>query len=342
MMVYRANDFNADDKILRYPDKLDYFFNGHKTLVIAELDLTNRCNNACPGCCGVNENDAELNRTQIDRVIDSLADIDCRGVILSGGGEPLISPYFGYALERLRLHGIKAGLNSNGLALDEGKIDCILQYCEYFRVSLDAASSTMYRKTHGMPAAAFEKVVENCAAFARRKRELGKWTSFGIGFLTSKETLPEMEGFVVLCKKTGADFAQFRPFTGDFTDISEQYFALKKKHETETFFVKASLQKYREMSGTQARPYAKCRGMFFSTVITADAKVFACLHYRQQKDYFLGDLNHDTLSDIFRSSRMREVYERMDCSACPPFCRDDVFNRTLHTLSQDVAHKEFL
>jgi radical SAM protein with 4Fe4S-binding SPASM domain len=82
--------------------------------------------------------------------------------------------------------------------------------------------------------------------------------------------------------------------------------------------------------------------MFFSTVITADAKVFACLHYRQQKDYFLGDLNQNTLSDIFRSSRMREVYERMDCSSCPPFCRDDVFNRTLHTLSQDVAYKEFL
>ncbi|MDR2478030.1 MAG: radical SAM protein, partial [Treponema sp.] len=143
------NNFNADEKILRYTNKLDYFFNGHKTLIVAELDLTNRCNNACPGCCGVNESGAELNQVQIDRIIKSLADIDCKGVILSGGGEPLISPFFIYTVERLRLHGIKVGLNSNGLALDNDKIDMILKHCEYFRISLDAASPEMYKKTHG-------------------------------------------------------------------------------------------------------------------------------------------------------------------------------------------------
>jgi radical SAM protein with 4Fe4S-binding SPASM domain len=82
--------------------------------------------------------------------------------------------------------------------------------------------------------------------------------------------------------------------------------------------------------------------MFFSTVITADAKVFACLHYRQNPDYFLGDLNQHSLSDIFRSDRIREVYKKIDCVKCPPLCRNDVFNRTLQALSGDVTHKEFL
>jgi MoaA/NifB/PqqE/SkfB family radical SAM enzyme len=336
------NNFNADEKILRYTDKLDYFFNGHKTLVIAELDLTNKCNNACPGCCGVKENGAELNQSQIDKIVKSLAGIDCKGVILSGGGEPLISPLFTYALEQLRFHGIKVGLNSNGLALDKDKIEVILKHCEYFRVSLDAASAGMYKKTHGMPAETFEKVIENCRVFARRKRETGKNISYGIGFLTNKETIAELEDFVILCKEIGADFAQFRPFTGDLADITAKYSELKKQHETETFFVRASVQKYREMDKEQTRPYAKCRGMFFSTVITADAKVFACLHYRQNPDYFLGDLNSCTLSEIFRSDRVKAVYEKTDCLKCPPFCRNDVFNRTLYTLANDVTHKEFL
>jgi len=336
------NNFNADEKILRYHDKLDYFFNGHKTLVIAELDLTNKCNNACPMCTGVKENGAELNKTQIDKIINSLAEIDCKGVILSGGGEPLISPYFLYALEQLRLRGMKIGLNSNGLALDKEKAEAILKHCEYFRISLDAASPEMYKKTHGMPQEIFEKVVENCTSFASQKKKINSIMSFGIGFLTSRDTITELEDFVILCKKTGADFAQFRPFTEDSTDISEKYLDIKTRYETKAFFVKASVQKYREMGKEQPRPYTKCRGMFFSTVITADAKVYACLHYRQNPGYFLGDLNQHTLSEIFRSNRMRTVHEKIDCAKCPPFCRNDVFNRTLHILSNDVTHKEFL
>jgi len=336
------NEFNSSEKILRYTNKLDYFFNGSKTLIVAELDLTNRCNNACPGCCGVKENGAELSNSQIDKIVESLADIDCRGVILSGGGEPLLSLNFSYAVTRLREHGILVGVNSNGLALDKEKAEIILRYCDYFRVSLDAATPEMYKKTHGMPAKSFEKVLENCQNFAKLKKEINSVTGFGIGFLTSGETVVELERFILLSKEIGADFSQFRPYTGDLTNSLEQYGALKNKYETDRFFVKASLQKYQEMGKNTERSYNKCRGMYFSTVITADAKVFACLHYRQNPDYFLGDLNSSTLKDIFESARMKEVYNKINCARCPPLCRNDSFNKVLHSLENKVVNKEFL
>jgi len=337
----KNNKFNAEEKILRYVDKLDYFLNGHKTLIVTELDLTNKCNNACPACCGVNENGKELSKEQIDRIIASLVEIDCKGVILSGGGDPLLSPYFTYTVEQLKFNGFKIGLNSNGLALNDDNIGTILKYCEYFRVSLDAASPELYKKTHGVQEQLFKKVVDNCAYFAQQKKMNHAPISFGIGFLTREDTITELEDFVVLCKKTGVDFAQFRPYIGDFTDISDKYLDLKKRYETEDFSVLASLQKYREMD-KNIRTYSKCHGMFFSTVITADMKVYSCLHHRQDPDYFLGDMNQHTLSEIFRSERMRAVYENIDFSKCPPFCRNDVFSRILHTLSTDITHKEFL
>jgi len=228
------------------------------------------------------------------------------------------------------------------LALDDDKISIILKSCEYFRISLDAASPQMYKKTHGVQEQFFKKVVDNCARFAQRKKENRAPISFGIGFLTRENTIAELEDFVILCKETGADFAQFRPFTGDFTDISNKFLDLKKRYETEDFSVLASLQKYREMGKENIRPYSKCHGMFFSTVITADMKVYSCLHHRQDPDHFLGDLNQHTLSEIFRSERMRAVYEKIDCSKCPPFCRNDVFSRTLQSLLTDITHKEFL
>lgn len=342
-MATVINNFNSNEKIMRYLDKLDYFFNGHKTLIVTEFDLTNRCNNNCPGCCGVKENGAELSRGQIDLIVESLADMGNQGVILSGGGEPLMSPHFSYAVSKLRAQGMKLGLNSNGLALTEELAALIADNCTYFRISLDAASPEMYRRTHGMPAAAFEKTVENIKLFARVKRERNSAVSYGVGFLTNQETAREMEAFVALCKECGADFAQFRPFTGDLYDITEEYLRLKEIYEGTEFGVRASVQKYREMKETGKREYKKCRGMFFSTVITADAKVFACLHHRQKEEYYLGQITeHTSLADIFRGPRMRQVYGDMDCSKCPVMCRNDAFNRTLDTLSLDVVHREFL
>lgn len=337
------NNFNADQKIMQYLDKLDYFFNSHKTLIVTEFDLTNRCNNKCPGCCGVNDNSAELSRHQIDLIIDSLAGMCNKGVILSGGGEPLISPYFSYAVKKLKNCGIKLGLNSNGLALTDELAELIADNCEYFRISLDAASPEMYERTHGMPPSAFKKTVENIKLFSQVKQRRNSTISFGVGFLTSQDTAAEMERFVILAKENGTDFAQFRPFTGDMYDITGEYLRLKERYESSSFGIRASLQKYKEMKSGGKRDYTKCRGMFFSTVITADAKVFACLHHRQQDEYYLGQITDEvSLEDIFRSARMREVYEKTDCAKCPSLCRNDVFNRTLNTLSLDVTHCEFL
>ena len=342
-MAAAINNFNANEKILNYLDKLDYFFNGHKTLIVTEFDLTNRCNNKCPGCCGVNGNQAELTKHQIDLIVDSLSDMDNQGVILSGGGEPLISPHFTYAVKSLRNKGIKLGLNSNGLALTEELAELIADNCEYYRISLDAASPELYLKTHGMSAAVFQKTVSNIRMFSDIKRKLGSEISFGVGFLTNQETAAEMEKFVQLVQECGADFAQFRPFTGDMHDVTETYLRLKERYETPDFGVRASVQKYREMRTKGERGYNRCRGMFFSTVITADAKVFACPHHRQNDAYYLGQINDQvSLADIFRSARMREVYEAIDCAQCPVMCRNDVFNRTLDVLSLDVTHSAFL
>ena len=124
MMNTVINNFNANEKIMRYLDKLDYFFNGHKTLIVTELDLTNRCNNKCPGCCGVNGNGAELSRHQIDLIVSSLTDMGNKGVILSGGGEPLISPYFTYAVKELRRNEAWLEFQWLGAYPGIGRTDC--------------------------------------------------------------------------------------------------------------------------------------------------------------------------------------------------------------------------
>ena len=341
----KINNFNSDEKILRYTGKIDYFYNSHKTLIVTELDLTNKCNHRCPGCCGHNENNAELSKEQVESVVRNLRAMDNKGVILSGGGEPTCSPHFEYAIKLLKNAGQNIGLNSHGMNLNERLNEIIAENLEYFRISLDAGSAEMYEKIHGMKPKHFEKTLANIESFANTKARLGSKTSFGVGFLTSNITQGDMESFVRLVKERGADFAQFRPFTGDRLDITNKLLELREKYEDSEFKIVASYQKYKEMEGLNegaGRGYDKCHGMFFSTVISADFKVWACLHFRQSAKHFLGDLREHSLEEIWRGARIREVYNAIDCAKCPILCRNDSFNRTLDKLILDITNSEFL
>jgi len=337
------NAFNAFEKVFKHLGALDTFFNMHKTLISTELDLTNNCDCRCPGCTGIRDTKGTLKFQQVQKLADELADVfGAKSIIISGGGEPLLNPEFVRILHYIRSKGLKIGLNSNGLSLDETKARAILECCTYFRVSLDAGSDEMYLKTHGLKKEKFQKVVDNLRMVSRLKRELGSPTAWGTGFLTGKETLGDILPFVKLSKECGVDFAQLRPFTGDFTPIDREFEKAKATYEDAQFKVTASQHKYARFCDADKRPYGNCRGMFFNTVVTADFRVFACLHHRQKPKYLLGDLNETTLKQIWESPRIREVYQSIDFCDCPPFCRNDDINRGLEYLAKPVNHADFL
>ena len=91
----QTNQFNASDKILHYMEKINLFLSIGKTLVVTELDLTNHCNNRCPACIGRNAGGDALTWDEIVQIAYGLQELDCKGVILSGGGEPLLEAFEG-------------------------------------------------------------------------------------------------------------------------------------------------------------------------------------------------------------------------------------------------------
>jgi len=341
-----VNKFNAFEKILKYHDKLNYFFNRHKTLVTIELDLTNSCDNKCPCCSGVKDKPAQLTFSQVKKLVNEFADeFDGKSVIVSGGGEPIIHRDFIKILYYIKSKGLKIGLNSNGYSLNKEKAKAIIDCCSYFRISLDAGTPEMYKKTHGMDEDAFNKVVENVKMFSQLNKEYNRKVAFGVGFLTSEMTRPDILNFFKLSKKCGVGFAQLRPFCYpklDSTNINEELQTAKRLYEDENFKIISSSHKYTHFKDKEQRPYKKCFGMFFSIAITADFKVFPCPIKKQKQDYLLGDLNKNTLKEIFTSPRIIEVFNNIDLKDCPYFCRNDDVNRGLDYASRHINHKEFL
>jgi len=337
------NNFNAASKILSFTDKLNLFFNRHKTLISLELDLTNKCNNDCPGCTGIRDNPVTLDFYQVKELVDQMSnDFDLKSIIISGGGEPTLHKNFIEILYYIKSKGISIGLNSNGVAITEKKAVAILECCTYLRISLDAGTPEMYAITHGDNERTFNKVLSNMKVISSLKRAGNYQTSFGVGFLTSNQTIDNADDFVRVCKESNVDFAQLRPFTGDFSDFNDEYVSLKKKYENNDFKVVSSSHKYSHFGDVDKRPYSKCYGMMFNTVVTADYKVYACLHHRQKNKYFLGDLNDTTMKEIWLSPRIIDVYNNIDFCDCPYFCRNDDVNRSLESLSNNISHADFL
>ena len=196
----QTNQFNASDKILHYMEKINLFLSIGKTLVVTELDLTNHCNNRCPACIGRNAGGDALTWDEIVQIAYGLQELDCKGVILSGGGEPLLHPKFIQTLKLLKETGLHIGVNTNGLALNEKIAAVIADTCEYCRISLDCGDGNLYKKTHGMNEEALSCVLKNIRFLSRIKREKNARLRLGTGFLTSKETLYQMEMFVKLSK----------------------------------------------------------------------------------------------------------------------------------------------
>lgn len=80
---------------------------------------TNRCNLNCSFCsCSGRDKRLQMKLSDAQRVIHDLADLGCRAVTITGGGEPLCHPELPQMIRCFDECGISVGLVSNGLLLD--------------------------------------------------------------------------------------------------------------------------------------------------------------------------------------------------------------------------------
>jgi MoaA/NifB/PqqE/SkfB family radical SAM enzyme len=332
----------GQNKILNHPEKvLEWIRNGENTLITVEIDLTNRCNNKCPKCTGWSgkkEMD-ELTADSAYRYIREVKDLNARAIIFTGGGEPLLHPNFKEILVFAKDLGLKIGVITNGLALSQDNMSSILLNCDWVRVSLDAGNKDMYKRTHGMDGNSWNTVLKNTRELVSTKRYLNSNCVIGTAYLTGIETSEygEMEDFVEVSSDLEVDYAQFRPFHGDFTDVREKLKILREQYGE---IVTASWQKYNRFGDSDKRPYKKCYGINFATTVCANGDMFICCHMRGIDKYKLGSLKTEKMSDIWK--KRQGLFDKIDFKECPMFCRCDEFNRLLDEIKKPNQHPEFL
>lgn len=344
----------SSDKILKHLDRVSAWLKGaNPAPVTVELDMTNKCNHRCPQCV-VNyfraADNSFLPGKLARRIILQLVKNKIRGLIFTGGGEPLCNPYTLQSVELAKVKGLDLGFITNGALLNDKSVKAILRNCTWVRVSLDAGSRKIFKITHGMDSKEFDRVINNIDLLVKTKKALKSKCVIGVGFLTCDDSVGDMTKAAVLTKRLGVDYLQFRPmqihnggkFEYHWTEVEDN---IKQclKHSGDGFQVLYSKHKYEMAKDAQyGRYYHKCYGQQFAAVIAATAKMYICCHTRGYGKYCIGDLTKKSFSDIWNSKERRRIVEKIDFRDCIPLCRDNTFNQILWNIKQPREHVNFL
>lgn len=345
----------SSDKILAHIDRInEWIETGFSHPITYEFDMTNVCNMRCPFCFGWlgKKGKERLSLKEAKDIIRQIKIFGGRGIIFTGGGEPLCNSATPEAVRYARGIELDVGFITNGLSLNEKIARILVKNCVWVRISLDAASPKVYKLTHGMEEKIYWRVLENIKLLVRSKKENRTNCSIGIGYLTPPLHKGEIYSFAMLGRKLGIDYAQFRPLLRRHGEKEIKYDNLEtismiekcaKELSDENYSVLYSKHKYDDIkSGTLKRSYKKCYGHHFATVIAADKKMYLCCHTRGIKKYCLGDLEKNRLEEIWYSKKRKEIYENIDFKDCPPLCRCNTFNTVLWNIKQPKVHRNFL
>lgn len=317
---------------------------GSDAPLIVELDTTQVCNLACPGCIS---EDLVIQKNSIgsQRLMDLAKEFyDCgvKAVILIGGGEPLAHPKVGDFMKFLGEHDIHIGITTNGCFINR-HLDVISQYSNWTRVSMDAATEeTFFKLRPGKNGKSyFGKVIEYMEQLAKVKK--GK---LGFSYLIRTEAdgfgiepnINEIYDAAVLARQIGCDYFEVKPSYSYDKGVDHSLVVHDKQRmdearaqidrlaalETESFsIIKAINLKYSLDSVSeklQPKDYSVCPMTELRTLVCPSG-VFVCPYWRGKERFKVGDINEMPFKDMWHGQRRKEVMTYLNPGKhCPFHC----------------------
>jgi radical SAM protein with 4Fe4S-binding SPASM domain len=230
-LLYEQYSFYSIDKWLYHPERVNLIIEGKYRDVLPitiQFSPTIKCNYACPRCTYGKSKEVMRSRKgkQIDciekekigPIFSKIADTGIKGVIFTGGGEPLAYKDTLFAMKSASKLGLDIGLFTNGSLLRKRTIIDLLEITPRFiRISLDAVGEEIHQLLHGYKDEKqyYRRVIENIGFLAEEKSKNNRSTTIGIG--VSIEPI-NVENLIAISKEVidfapngGIDYIVFRP-----------------------------------------------------------------------------------------------------------------------------------
>ena len=184
--------------------------------ITADIFLNSACNNKCPYCTYARYKQrcsTYMTFESFKNNINILLANGVKGVILTGGGEPTISPDFDKITNFLEQNSIPYGINTNFNVFKAIKPN-------YLKISLDGYDRESYQKARGVDK--YDTVIENIKRYILFKQVNKLKTS--IGLQTVATNVEDVQKFYEAHKGLHVDYFNIRPMEstcGEYYDSNE-------------------------------------------------------------------------------------------------------------------------
>ena len=300
----------------------------------AMITPTNLCNQNCVRCCSSEYRKripASMSLTDMESVIRQLAELGCKAVLFSGGGEPLCnSKVFPAAFYRVVHSGMKCALTTNGVVIHE-YLKAIASACTYVKISIDAGTEETYSILHRQTS--WDEVWGNI--WELRKIYAG---DIGAAFLVHPKNYTELENFCLLARNQVMSYAGIRPAqryelsSRMIESVKAQIKRFKQKHKDFPVFL--SMERL-----VKEKNFTKCLATPLTIAIGPELNVYPCCHLLGFEKYCLGNLKEQTLKEIWLGEKRGKIVETINPEECPP-CKYRTANVILNSM-KEATHIEF-
>lgn len=349
---------NRDDaqfdvqKIFRHADRLHDWLTGQYVAPITlELDITLSCNDRCPRCVHKFAlQERHLSLAAISNILAEAADLQIRGVTLTGGGDPLSHPEFSDVMKIVQGSPISAGLFTNGgLITTDCRAEELVRSFQWIRVSLDSASEGTFRRIRG--GQGFGERLACLARLPEARRAVGATCELGVSFLTSHMVAADIVDATRFVKSLGFDYIQFKPMIrwarnehhlSASLDQRDVFQAIKEAVELENphFRVLYSSKKYCADIFHEKRYYSAFHSAWFVVAVGPSLNSFSgrAAIYLDCSSKYLDRwkiVEFESLEEALKSTHRREFIQRTSSQVyCVPPEKHAAYNTLLEQVKE--------
>lgn len=280
-----------------------------------------------------------------------------RSVLFAGSGEPLLHPDFCDIVNETKYMGACTAVSTNGALFTRDKLEECLKSLSWIRYSTSAGTEATYKKIHRGRDGDFARVISSIAAASEIKHRDNLSVVLNVQIIMIPENRHEVVTLAKIVKEAGAD--RFivksvgamdktqsevgRDLTADFyssaLDIKEGLKALNDDKFVTVYRDTRVANTFRKKS------YSECYAEPFHTMICADGGVCPCCDLQGREEFYFGNINSQSFSEIWTGERRKQVMEMIKASGmapCPGACKLDPMNQYLDELLHPGEHVDFI
>jgi MoaA/NifB/PqqE/SkfB family radical SAM enzyme len=247
------------------------------------------------------------------RLCESIKNMGIKETEITGGGEPMIYPYIDQMLDSLKDSSTLINLVTNGTHLRK-LTPYVGKNFSWLRVSVNAADPETYRKVHRVNT--FDMVMHDIEKFKWQFPQVKTYISYCV----LPENMEEIVAATVRAKEIGLDGIKFNAVytpSGDGMLTEPQaeqvkgYLQRAEQMQDSGFVVKNSFWKRDKFGPNDS--FNQCNFANFMVAVGYNGKVYPCCIVKNRTGYEYGDLNKQSLEEIFTG---RREYYASTCPVC--------------------------